>query len=112
MLQRTLEWVKRKIEEVSVERPKGEKLERSRLVYMAEKLEEFELEEAQEELEKIMQYSYSAKEEELLFDLERLIVNLEYDEAVKVIREFLREEGKEEQNERKYHKYESAGNLS
>lgn len=112
VLQRTLEWVKRKIEEVSVERPKGEKLERSQLVYMAEKLEEFELEEAQEELEKIMQYSYSAKEEELLFDLERLIVNLEYDEAVKVIREFLREEGKEEQNERKYHKYESAGNLS
>ncbi len=112
VLQRTLEWVKKKIEEVPVERPRKEKLEKSELVYMAERLEEFELEEAQEELEKVLQYSYSAREEELLFDLERLIVNLEYDEAVKVIREFLKEEGKEAQNERKYHKYESTGNLS
>lgn len=94
VLQRTLEWVKKKIEEASLQRPKKEKLEKSQLMFMAEKLEEFELEEAQEELENIMQYSYSAREEEMLFDLERQIVNLEYNEAVKVIREFLKEEGK------------------
>lgn len=94
VLQRTLEWVKKKIEEAPLQRPKKEKLEKSQLMFMAEKLEEFELEEAQEELENIMQYSYSARDEEMLFDLERQIVNLEYNEAVKVIREFLKEEGK------------------
>lgn len=95
VLQRTLEWVKKKIEEVPVERPKRERIEKSQLASLAETLEEFELEEARKELEQITQYSYSAREEEMLFDLERLIVNLEYDEAVKVVREFLKEEGKE-----------------
>ena len=89
VLRETLRWVKKKIKETHVEKPGKEKIEEKQMEYIAEQLEEFELENAREELEKIMQYSYSAPEEEMLFQLESMMVNLEYEEAVNVIQKFL-----------------------
>lgn len=91
-LQETLEWVKSNLEETGEEKPRKEKIETEALEYIAEKMEEFELEEAQETLRALMRYSYSAKEEKLLERLERMIINLEYEQASEAIRKFLSEE--------------------
>lgn len=92
ILQETLDWVKNKIEETNEKKNEKVKIERESLEYIAEKMEEFELEDAQEALSDLKKYSYPAREEELLCKLECMLLNLEYEQVAEVIHEFLSEE--------------------
>ena len=90
-LRETLQEVKKKIEKPQENKPQKEEIERETLKYIAEKMEEFELEEAQKALEDLKEYSYPMREEAFLEELERMMLNLEYQGTVEEIHRFLSE---------------------
>ena len=90
-LRETLQEVKKKIEKPQENKPQKEEIERKTLKYIAEKMEEFELEEAQKALEDLKEYSYPMREEAFLEELERMMLNLEYQGTVEEIHRFLSE---------------------
>lgn len=88
-LQKTLQEVKEKIKEPQEKKMQKEEINWKTLEYIAEKMEAFELEEAQQAFEELKAYSYPAKEEAFLEQLERLMINLEYQSMAEEIHRFL-----------------------